>query len=166
MRRVVVRHLIVAALLVVVTLAGIVLSGLSPNVAYIAALGVLLAIATAGIRRLGESLAGARWPSPVPLAPGAPGVDPRIGGLETLLRRSAEDANVFRRRLRVLLADLATHRLERDHGIDPAEHPDEARQLLGDDAWRVLTEARAAKATDIELAIAAIERLPRLERAP
>ena len=35
-----------------------------------------------------------------------------------------------------MLADLATHRLERDHGIDPTEHPDEARQLLGDDAWR------------------------------
>ena len=46
---------------------------------------------------------------------------------------------LFRRRLQPLLADLTTHRLARDHGIDPAEHPDEARQLLGDEAWRILT---------------------------
>ena len=149
-----------------VTLAGIVLSGLSPNVAYIAALGVLLAVATAGIRRLGESLAGARWPSPVPVAPDAPGVDPRIGGLETLLRRSAEDANVFRRRLRVLLADLATHRLERDHGIDLAEHPDEARQLARRRCVARPHRGTSGEAADIERAIAAIERLHRLERAP
>ena len=166
MRQIVVRHLIVGALLMVVTLVGIVLSGLSPHVAYIAALAFLLSVATAGVRRLGETVASSRWPSPVPVAPDAPGVDPRIGGLETLLHRSTVDANVFRRRLRVLLADLATHRLERDHGINPTEHPEEARQLLGDDAWRVLTEASAARAADIERTIAAIERLPRLERAP
>ncbi len=71
---------------------------------------------------------------------------------------------MFRRRLRVLLADLTTHRLERDHGIDPTEHPDEARQLLGDEAWRLLTADQQATAAGIEQVVTAIERLPRLAR--
>jgi hypothetical protein len=163
-RQIVVRHMVTATVLVVVTIMGISLAGWSPRVEYIAPLGLLLAIATVALRRLGTSIAEWRWPSPVPASPAASGVDPRIAGLETLIHRSIEDDRVFRRRLRVMLADLTTHRLERDHGIDPTEHPDEARQLLGDDAWRVLTADPAATAAGIERAVAAIERLPRLAR--
>jgi hypothetical protein len=159
-----VRHLIVATLLVALAIVGISLAGWSPQVGYIATLGLLLAIATAGVRRVGSSIAEWRWPSPIPPSPAAPGVDPRIAGLETLLRRSIEDDRVFRSRLRGLLADLTTHRLERDHGIDPTEHPDEARQLLGEDAWRLLTVEQVATSAGVEQAVAAIERLPRLAR--
>ena len=66
-----------------------------------------------------------------------------------LLRRSVEDPRIFRRRLRAMLADLTTHRLRRDHGIDPAEHPDEARQLLGAAAWHVLTTDESVTAARV-----------------
>jgi hypothetical protein len=163
-KRIVVRHLIVATVLVVLAIVGISLAGWSPRVGYIATLGLVLALATAAVQSLGGSIAEWRWPSPVPPSPAAPGVDPRIAGLETLLRRGVEDDRVFRRRLRGLLAELTTHRLERDHGIDPTEHPDEARQLLGEDAWRLLTADQVATAARLEQVVAAIERLPRLER--
>jgi hypothetical protein len=161
MRGIVVRHLLVFGVIVALALVGIALAGWSPRVEYIAALGFLLAVATAGIRRLGTSVVERTWPSPVPPTPGAPGVDPRISALELLLRRSTEDSSVFRRRVRVMLADLSTHRLVRDHGIDPSEHPDEARQLLGDDAWRVMTADERATAAGLEQVVTAIERLGR-----
>ena len=161
MRRILVRHLLVFGLIVVLVLLGIALAGWSPRVEYIAALGFLFAVATAGLRRLGTSVADWRWPSPVPSPPSVPGVDPRISALEIQLVRSTEDASVFRRRLRVMLADLTTHRLERDHGIDPTEHPDEARRLLGDGAWRVLTADQRVTAAELDEVITAIERLGR-----
>jgi hypothetical protein len=164
MTGVLVRHLIVAGVIVVLALVGIALAGWSPRVEYIAALGFLFAVASAGLQRLGTSVAEWRSPSPVPPTPGAPGVDPRIAALETLLRRSTEDAGTFRRRLRVLLADLATHRLERDHGIDPVEYPDEARQLLGEDAWRILTADQRVTTAGLDDVVSALERLPRMAR--
>jgi hypothetical protein len=163
---VLVRHLLVAGIAAAVIVVVLALAGWSPHVEYIAGLGFLFAVATAALRRLGTSIAESRWPSPVPPEPSAPGVDPRISALETLLRRGTDDPRVFRRRLRELLADLTTHRLERDHGIDPTEHPDEARRLLGDDAWRLLTADERATADGLERTIAAIERLPRLQRPP
>ena len=164
MNRVVLRHLIVATIVVAVAIVTVSLAGWSPQVEYIAALGLLLAIATAALRRVGTAVAESQWPPPLPPRVEPGGVDPQVSALEMLLRRSVDDPGIFRRRLRTMLADLTTHRLRRDHGIDPAEHPDEARQLLGEAAWHVLTTDESVTAARLEEAISAIEQLPRLAR--
>ena len=119
------------------------------------------AVATVALRRLGSTMVEAMWPSPFPPKPVEPGVDHRITSLETLLRRSVEDPATFERRLRPLLEDLAAHRLRRDHGVELATRPDDARRLLGDETWALVTQPadRRVVPARLERAVAAIEHL-------
>jgi hypothetical protein len=161
--RLLVRHLAVCLACAVLAVFGLALAGWSPRVGYVLALAVLAAVATLALRLIGEAIVEARWPSPFTPETVTAGVDPRVAGLETLLRRSAEDPAVFERRLRPLLTDLAGHRLRREHGVDPAAQPDLARQLLGDDAWSLLTAPPGSDVPParIERAITAIEQVRR-----
>ena len=161
--RLFVRHLAVCLGCAVVALFGFALAGWSPRVGYVLALAVLAAVASLAVRRIGMAIVEARWPSPFAPETVTAGVDPRVGALEALVRRSVEDPAIFQRRLRPLLADVAGHRLRREHGVDPAVQPDQARLLLGDDAWSVLTDppGRQVRPARIERAITAIERVGR-----
>lgn len=147
-----------ALALVVVTLAG-----WSPRVGYVLALAALAAVASVAVRRIGATMVEAMWPLPFPPEPVTAGVDTRVGALEALLRRSAEDPTIFERRLQPLLTDVTAHRLRRDHGVDLTEQRDVARRLLGDEAWALLTDAphRQVSPARIERTITAIERLGR-----
>jgi hypothetical protein len=161
--RLLVRHLAVCLGCAVLGLVVTSLAGWSPRVGYVLALAALAAAASVALRRVGSTMVEAMWPLPFPPEPVKVGVDNRTGALESLLRRSAEDPTIFERRLRPLLADVAAHRLRREHGVDPASDPESARRLLGDDVWELLTQAPDGRVSPprIERAVAAIERVGR-----
>ncbi len=90
------------------------------------------------MRQLGDSTEVLRWPRRRPTVATEEGADARVGFLEHSLRRSGEDDTAFAMRVRPVLVAVSTHRLRRA-GVDIDTEPDAARQLLGDDAWDVLT---------------------------
>lgn len=160
-RRMTVVHSLLAAIALAVVLVGIVLAGWSPHVGYLVGVTALAVPATVAIRRTGSAVWPSDWP-PAELRERPPaGADPRLGTLATMLRRSAEEVSTADHRLRPLLADLAGHRLRRDHDVDIDSEPERARQLLGDDAFVVLASASPGPLTPERIArvIGAIERV-------
>ena len=157
----VVRHVAVSLVCAVAVMVLTVVAGWSPSVGYLLALAVVAAVATAALRRLGDSTTEALWPLPFPPEPAPTGVDPQLSPLAALLRRGAEDPAVFRNRLQPLLAELAAHRLHRGYGVYLVTEAEAAQQLLGDDVWRLLTELAdgPVRPAAIEQAVTAIERL-------
>ena len=117
---------------------GIVAAGWTPRVEVIIALAVAVAVASVAVRQLGDSTEVLRWPRRRPTVAAEEGADARVGFLEHSLRRSGEDDTAFAMRVRPVLVAVSTHRLRRA-GVDIDTEPDAARQLLGDDAWDVLT---------------------------
>jgi hypothetical protein len=146
------------AVLVLVVVA---LAGWTPRVEYVLALAAVAAVTTVALRRVGASMVEAMWPLPFPPEPVTPGVDTRVGALESLVRRSAEDPAIFERRLQPLLADVVAHRLRREHGVDLDADPADARRLLGDEAWTLLTEVPRRHVSPSRLArtVTAIEQV-------
>lgn len=139
-----VRAVLVAVAAAAVAMLVVVAAGWSPRVEYVLGIALVVTFATIALRRLLGVVAVPVWPSPIVRVREAPGVDPRIGTIETALRRGTEDVGIARRRVQPLLFDLATHRLRRDHGAGLVEDPDAARRLLGDDAFRFLTDVLEA----------------------
>jgi hypothetical protein len=144
-----------------IAMLGIVGAGWSPNVAYIVAVAVVAAFGGAALRRLLERVAGPAWPSAVARSREAAGVDPRIGTIETALRRGTDDVGICRRRVQPLLFDLATHRLRRRRGISLVEEPEAAQRLLGDEPFHFLTDVveEPASVSTLARTVDAIERL-------
>lgn len=64
----------------------------------------------------------------------------RIGALRQQLEWGLDSAERWRRSLQPELASIAEDRLGRHHGVDWRRSPDRARQLLGEDLWRVIAE--------------------------
>jgi hypothetical protein len=155
---------LVAALAVVaaaLAMLAVVAAGWSPRVEYILGIALVAAIGVVALRRLLAVVAAPAWPSPVARPREAPSVDPRVGTIETALRRGMEDVAICRRRVQPLLFDLATHRLRRAHGVGVVEDPDAARELLGDDAFHLLTDVveRPPAVATVVRTVDAIERL-------
>jgi hypothetical protein len=131
---------VVAALVATTAMVGVAAAGWSPRVEYVLGLALVVAIGAAVLRRLLGTVAEPVWPSPLPRAAEPPATDPRIGTIETAMRRGLDDAAIARRRVQPLLFDLATHRLRRHRGVSLVEDPDGAQALLGDEAFAVLTD--------------------------
>ena len=139
----------------------IVAAGWSPRVEYLLAVSGAVVVSGLALRRMADSIAPPTWPSPVAVRRDPPGADPRVAGIEAMLRRGTEDAGVCRRRVQPLLVDLAIHRLSRHRGVGLVADPEQARRLLGDEPFHFLSEVvdRPATAATIARTVDAIERL-------
>jgi hypothetical protein len=133
-----------AAVAAGLTLTIIVAAGWSPDVGYVLVLAAVGAVVGLGLRRELLAVAPPTWSRPTAPEHPAGGVDPRIAPIELTLRRGVEDAGICRRRLQPLLFDLATHRLRQRHGVELIEDPERARELLGEQPFRFLTEVVTA----------------------
>jgi hypothetical protein len=160
-RKVPVRPLVAAILVAALTMVVIVAAGWSPRVEYVLAVACVAVVVVIALRRMLDVVAGPVWPSPVPTRRPPAAVDPRVSAIETALRRGAEDAGVCRRRVQPLLLDLAIHRLSRHRGVGLVEDPEEARRMLGDEPFHVLSDVVEAPLPPGALArtVDAIERL-------
>jgi hypothetical protein len=160
-RRATVLTFVVAGVVAGLTLGIIVAAGRTPNVAYVLALAAIGGLIVVALRRAVIDVAPPTWTEPTASARPEGGVDPRIGVIELMLRRSVEDAGICRRRLQPLLFDLATHRLRTRRGIELIEDPERARAALGDDPFQFLTDVvtEPIRASRLERVITAIEQL-------
>lgn len=161
MTRSVVRTLVAAIAVASVVLLVIVAVGWSPRVEYVLAIAVTIGLGVAAVRRLMASVAPPAWPSPTGRRPVPSGVDPRIGVIESTVRKGTQDAGVCRRRLQPLLVELAIHRLSRHRGVGLVEDPAAARRMLGDESFGFLTEVVEDAPSEAELAriVTSLERL-------
>jgi hypothetical protein len=62
-----------------------------------------------------------------------------LSSLEHRLSWGSVDPDRFRQRVRPVLVDLALERLRSRHGVDPATHPEQARRILGEQLWQLMT---------------------------
>lgn len=155
------RALAVAIGVAVAVMLGIVAAGWSPRVEYVLAIAATIAIIVVAVRRMIARVAPPCWPSRALNRRASPGVDPRIGAIETIVRRGTQDAGVGRRRLQPMLVELAIHRLSRRRGVGLVEDPAAARRMLGDDAFRFLTEVveEAPSPAQVARTVTAVEQL-------
>jgi hypothetical protein len=84
-----------------------------------------------------------------------------LTSLEGRLSWGSTDPDRFRERVRPLLVELATDRLRARHGVDPRTHPEQARTVLGDPLWTLMTAPPTRSPSRAELAalVTAIERI-------
>jgi hypothetical protein len=158
-RRTVVVAVLAAAGGALVAMFAVVAAGWSPDVRYILALAAVGAVLVVAVRRLVLGVAAPAWTRPkLPTRPVA-SIDPRVATVEMTLRRGVEDAGICRRRVQPMLFDLATHRLRRQHGVELIEDPERARELLGDEPFRFLTDVvrTPIPAAELERVVSAIE---------
>jgi hypothetical protein len=81
-------------------------------------------------------------PPAVPATPERPGPDDgliELTSLEHRLSWGSVDADRFRERVRPVLVDLALERLRTRRGVDPVTQPEEARRILGESLWQMVT---------------------------
>lgn len=83
-----------------------------------------------------------------PPVPGAFDLPPRpapddglieLTSLEHRLSWGSVDPDRFRERVRPVLVELALERLRSRHGVDPATQPEDARRILGESLWQMVT---------------------------
>jgi len=159
------RTIVIAALLAassaVLAMFVILAAGWSPDVGYVLALAATGAVVVVAVRRVALGVAAPAWSRPKLPSRAIASIDPRVATIEMTLRRGVDDAGICRRRVQPMLFDLATHRLRRHHGVELIEDPDRARQLLGDEPFRFLTEVVRAPIppTELERVVTAIEEL-------
>jgi hypothetical protein len=81
-------------------------------------------------------------PQVVPATPERPEPDDgliELTSLEYRLSWGSVDPDRFRERVRPVLVDLALERLRSRRGVDPATQPEEARRILGESLWQMVT---------------------------
>ena len=81
-------------------------------------------------------------PQVVPDLPQRPAPDDgliELTSLEHRLSWGSVDPDRFRERVRPVLVDLALERLRSRRGVDPATQPEEARRILGESLWQMVT---------------------------
>lgn len=62
-----------------------------------------------------------------------------LTSLEHRLSWGSVDPDRFRERVRPVLVDLAVERLRSRHGVDPVTRPEDARRILGESLWQLMT---------------------------
>jgi hypothetical protein len=111
-------------------------------------------------------LARRTLPPPDP-PPATPETEPAPTGLlvltslESRLSWGAADPDRFRERVRPLLVELATDRLRSRHGVDPRTDPEQARTVLGEPLWQLMTAppTRSPSRAELDRLVTAIERI-------
>lgn len=102
------------------------------------------------------------WTPAYVSAAGAAGHDPRFSRLSRLLAEATDRVTVSDEIHRILRA-LTSERLARLHGIDLGTQPDRARQLLGDELFRYVSQParrlRGNEAAHLSRLISRIEAL-------
>lgn len=81
-------------------------------------------------------------PQVVPVLPSRPVPDDgliELTSLEHRLSWGSVDPDRFRERVRPVLVDLALERLRSRHGVEPATQPEDARRILGESLWQMVT---------------------------
>jgi hypothetical protein len=105
-------------------------------------------------------------PPPEPLAEPPPG-DPRDEGLllltslETRLSWGGTDPDRFRHRVRPELIALAADLLRTRRGVDLRTEPDQARRILGEPLWQLITRTptRSPSRAELSRLVDALERI-------
>jgi len=132
---------------------------------------LLASIALASLTRIAQSHVGQRYPSRFEHALRAreerPLRPPELVRTERELTLAVATAGHAHRRLLPLLREAAAARLFAHHGIELARRPEQARALLGEEAWELLRPDRPEPAdrNDPGIPLARIESVvERLER--
>ncbi|GBD85847.1 hypothetical protein BMS3Abin02_02268 [bacterium BMS3Abin02] len=159
------KRVVVATLVVAVVVTGILFwfSGFMEAAAYEVLLGV---VAVAGLVALRTS---------APISRPAIGsrtrrraVPPQLERLERVVRFGTSTATDADRRLYRVLREQARELLLSRYGVDLDAEPEEARRLLGDDAWERIRPDRpvskdrlgpGAELSEVDMVVGAIERL-------
>jgi len=124
---------------------------------------VVAGLAAAACWRLVRAVA--RWPAAVPVAPDRPAPDDGLIQLTVLEHRLAwgsVDPDRFRERVRPMLVDLAVERLRSQHGVDAATQPEDARRILGESLWQMVTgppPSRCLTRPELSRLVEAMERI-------
>jgi hypothetical protein len=81
--------------------------------------------------------------------------------LETRLSWGAADPYRFRERVRPELVGLASDLLRTRRGVDLRTHPEDARKILGDPLWQLMTGPleRSPSRAELSRAVAVLERI-------
>ncbi|MFB9333552.1 hypothetical protein ACFFTT_12110, partial [Actinoplanes octamycinicus] len=80
---------------------------------------------------------------------------------EQTLDKAHSDPDTYARNVLPVLGELADERLRLRHGLTRSSDPRRARELLGDEAWAVLSDPgrRGLRTRDLETYVQAMERL-------
>jgi hypothetical protein len=107
---------------------------------------------------------------PPPEAPPEPAPDredrgdgfDELASLEHSLSWGSVDADRFGQRVRPLLAGIAADRLRSRRGIDPRSQPDQARRIVGESLWELMTgppPTRAPRRAELNQLVDSLERI-------
>jgi hypothetical protein len=99
---------------------------------------------------------------PVPVRPESPDDGLLVlSTLESRLSWGAADPHRFRERVRPELVALATDLLRTRRGVDLRRHPDQARHILGEPLWQLMTGPleRSPGRAELSRAVAALEEI-------
>ena len=102
---------------------------------------VVAGLAVAAVWRLVRTTAA---PPPPPLPPPVPEESSGAGfaelsSLEHRLSWGSVDRDRYEQRVRPLLADLVAERLRSRRGVDPRTQPEQARRIVGEALWELMT---------------------------
>jgi hypothetical protein len=120
-------------------------------------------LAVAACWRLATAVSAA--PVAVPEPPDRPPAEDGLVELTALEHRLAwgsVDPDRFRERVRPVLVDLTVERLRSRHGVDPATQPEEARRILGESLWQMVTgppPSRCPTGPELSRLVEAMERI-------
>ena len=85
-----------------------------------------------------------------------------LTSLEHRLSWGSVDPDRFRERVRPVLVDLALERLRSRHGVDPTTQPEDARRILGESLWQMVTgppPSRCPTRPELSRLVDAMERI-------
>lgn len=85
-----------------------------------------------------------------------------LASLEHRLSWGSVDADRFGRRVRPLLVGLAVERLRSRRGVDPESQPDQARRIVGESLWELMTgppPTRSPSRAELSLLVDDLERI-------
>lgn len=168
--KVVLQHLLVALVGSLLLVAALELAGTRPRPSWFVAMGLAFGFCSLAVRLMSRQLLETPWPAwrnQHAVGRWTRSNDKRTGFLATWISESSrehrpdEGSFTFVQQIRPLLFGLTRDRLLHRHGIDIAQHPEEARELTGDQLWALISDngARIASFTQIELVVRAIEGL-------
>ena len=170
MNRALLQHLVIAVVGSLLLVAAFGLAGTQPRPLWFVAMALALGFGSVAIRLIFPQVLETSWPARYDeklAASRTRSNDNRTQFLATWVqesereRRAGEGSQTFVRRLRPLLLELTRDRLVHRHGIDPELEPERAREVTGEQLWKLITgtDARTATFAEIEQAVQTIEKL-------